>query len=136
MRPVGFPILNAYLLYASRREVETAKAQALRYREDAERLQTLAQRGADSEHAMAQAHIEKMESVTKKLEKSKQELLHQRESEVASLAKQRQEANDMERQLRATILVKLLLPTASARIAHVCLGPLVPVGPKFCDGTT
>ena len=63
------------------------------------------QRGADSEHAMAQAHIEKMENVTKKLEKSKEELLFQRESEVASLAKQRQEANNMERQLRAKILV-------------------------------
>ena len=91
---------------ARRREVETAKAQARRYQEDAERLQISVQRGANSERALAQAHIEKMDNMNKNFEKAKEELLKQREYEVASLAKQRQEANDMERRLRTKILVR------------------------------
>ena len=84
---------------ARRGEVATAKDQARRYRENAEKLQTQL-------HAMTQEHIEKMQHVSKKLEKSKEQLLHQRESEVASLAKQRQESSDMERRLRTKILVR------------------------------
>ena len=94
---------------ARRREVATAKDQARRSRENAEKLQAQLQRGAESEHAMAQDHIEKMQNVSKKLEKSKEQLLHQRESEVASLAKQRQESSDVERRLRTKCCMEILV---------------------------